>query len=318
MHLNNPMKGAMQKLQETSPSIASRPAQPQPLLESVIFEASTRNCNFTEPNWYSDGIGTSSMAGTELIRSSMVVEPEDSQRPLEWWTEFIDDDWKEILDDTATGTEAQPVAAQPEPVQPPPVAQPIQPQLSIHQLNAASPAPSTANQSASKPRMRWTPELHERFIDAVNRLGGSEKATPKAVLKLMKVDDLTIYHVKSHLQKYRTARYRPELSEGAEEKETPSQDELPPIDSLKASMNITEALRLQLELQKRLHEQLEMQRNLQLKVEEQGKYLQNLIERQHKSSEGNPNSSTDAGNTDKALNEISEENPSSAQAGLNQ
>ncbi|KAF3335651.1 putative MYB DNA-binding domain superfamily protein [Carex littledalei] len=107
------MEGALQKLQET-PFIASRPAQPpQPQLESVIFEASTSNCNFTgeftDPNWYSDGIGTSTMAGTELIRSSTVVESEDLQKPLDWWTEFIDDDWKEILDDTATGTEAQPV-----------------------------------------------------------------------------------------------------------------------------------------------------------------------------------------------------------------
>ncbi|KAG6511476.1 hypothetical protein ZIOFF_029544 [Zingiber officinale] len=49
-------------------------------------------------------------------------------------------------------------------------------------------------------------------------------------------------------------------------------------------IDLTEALRLQMEVQKRLHEQLQIQRNLQLRIEEQGKYLQVMFEQQCKST----------------------------------
>lgn len=151
-----------------------------------------------------------------------------------------------------------------------------------------TPTPSSCGNSGShsKPRMRWTPELHEAFVEAVNKLGGSERATPKGVLKQMKVEGLTIYHVKSHLQKYRTARYRPDpSSEGASEKKT-SVEDFSSLE-LKTGLEITEALRLQMEVQKRLHEQLEIQRNLQLRIEEQGRYLQVMFEKQCKSGINN-------------------------------
>ncbi|XP_020114896.1 probable transcription factor KAN2 isoform X2 [Ananas comosus] len=60
--------------------------------------------------------------------------------------------------------------------------------------------------SVRAPRMRWTTSLHARFIHAVELLGGHERATPKSVLEIMDVKDLTLAHVKSHLQMYRTVK----------------------------------------------------------------------------------------------------------------
>ncbi|KAI8031330.1 Transcription factor HHO5 [Camellia lanceoleosa] len=57
---------------------------------------------------------------------------------------------------------------------------------------------------AKKERRCWSPELHRRFVDALEQLGGSQTAaTPKHIRELMQVDGLTNDEVKSHLQKYR-------------------------------------------------------------------------------------------------------------------
>ena len=55
---------------------------------------------------------------------------------------------------------------------------------------------------SKKPRVVWSAELHQQFVNAVNQLG-IDKAVPKRILDLMNVQGLTRENVASHLQKYR-------------------------------------------------------------------------------------------------------------------
>ncbi|WOL16645.1 Myb family transcription factor [Canna indica] len=142
-----------------------------------------------------------------------------------------------------------------------------------------------------KPRLRWTPELHDRFVDAVTELGGPDKATPKSVLRLMNIKGLTLFHLKSHLQKYRLGKQaQPETrlqvnkegrnSNGINHSSTTT-SYLVREDNV-GQMPLAEALRYQIEVQRKLQEQLEVQKKLQMRIEAQGKYLQAILEKAQK------------------------------------
>ncbi|KAG0620980.1 hypothetical protein M758_4G259500 [Ceratodon purpureus] len=147
--------------------------------------------------------------------------------------------------------------------------------------------PGELSPTDPKPRLRWTAELHERFVDAVNQLGGADKATPKSVMRVMGVKGLTLYHLKSHLQKFRLGK---QLQRDSHEANKDGNHGSPHLKGHGASdtkliqnpqdnMQINEARQLQMEVQQRLQEQLEVQRHLQLRIEAQGKYLQSILEK---------------------------------------
>ncbi|XP_072953054.1 myb family transcription factor PHL8-like isoform X1 [Typha angustifolia] len=136
----------------------------------------------------------------------------------------------------------------------------------------------------AKPRLKWTRELHEQFVDAVLQLGGVDKATPKSVMRVMRIPGLTLYHLKSHLQKYRLAKHRKEIivhddgedceaaSSGSSEQRATQNEESKAHPKLDEDM-----LQMQMEVQRKLKEQIEVQRHLQLRIEAQGKYLQSVL-----------------------------------------
>ncbi|KAF5481341.1 hypothetical protein F2P56_002002 [Juglans regia] len=64
---------------------------------------------------------------------------------------------------------------------------------------------SKNSQGKRKVKVDWTPELHRRFVQAVEQLG-VDKAVPSRILELMGIDCLTRHNIASHLQKYRSHR----------------------------------------------------------------------------------------------------------------
>ncbi|KAL6501796.1 hypothetical protein OROGR_026929 [Orobanche gracilis] len=168
-----------------------------------------------------------------------------------------------------------------------------------------------------KPRLRWTADLHDRFVDAVTKLGGPHKATPKSVLRVMGLKGLTLYHLKSHLQKYRLGQQQSGKQNIVDNNNKENSENSYGHDNMhhggtstnsssnnseqKGNFPIAGALRCQTEVQKRLEEQLEVQKKLQMRIEAQGKYLQAILEKAQESLSTHEMNHTKARLTDFSL-----------------
>ncbi|KAM1949461.1 hypothetical protein ACFX15_009514 [Malus domestica] len=146
----------------------------------------------------------------------------------------------------------------------------------------------SASSAANKERLRWTQELHDRFVEAVTKLGGPDRATPKGILKAMSVSGLTIYHIKSHLQKYRISKFIPEsTSKGKLQKKNIS--EMLPNFGTTSAAQLNEAFKImQVQVNRRLSDQHEVQKSLKQKFEAQGRFLERYSAEHHDTNKNRP------------------------------
>ncbi|KAL2895647.1 Protein PHR1-LIKE 2 [Bienertia sinuspersici] len=157
----------------------------------------------------------------------------------------------------------------------------------IHQVGPTSTSPGDPRlvlTSDPKPRLRWTADLHERFVDAVTQLGGPNKATPKAIMRTMGVKGLTLFHLKSHLQKYRLGKQSgKEMCEASkdgisgsyhlESPRTSNSSSSLPTSDMDEGYKVKEALRTQMEVQTKLHLQVEAEKHLQIRQDAERRYM---------------------------------------------
>ncbi|KAM1576474.1 hypothetical protein ACFX15_032278 [Malus domestica] len=142
--------------------------------------------------------------------------------------------------------------------------------------------------AANKDRLRWTQELHDRFVEAVTKLGGPDRATPKGILKAMSVSGLTIYHIKSHLQKYRISKFIPESTNKGKLQRKNITEMLPNFGTTSAAQ-LNEAFKImQIQVHRRLSDQHEVQKNLQHKLESQGRFLERYSAERQNTNKNRP------------------------------
>ncbi|OWM78801.1 hypothetical protein CDL15_Pgr002972 [Punica granatum] len=114
----------------------------------------------------------------------------------------------------------------------------------------------------AKPRLKWTPDLHERGYPKNGYEVNGDSGTYSLPLEESSSGAAPLAGADKTPEQ--NGAHASSLSIGPQPNK---------------SIHFSEALQMQIEVQRRLHEQLEVQRHLQLRIEAQGKYLQAVLEK---------------------------------------
>lgn len=108
----------------------------------------------------------------------------------------------------------------------------------------------------------------------------------------MGIKGLTLFHLKSHLQKYRMGRQTKKATDlelassggfaAGDLSFSIGTPRLVPAGDDNREISPTDTLRYQIQVQRKLHEQLEVQKKLHARIEAQGRYLKAILEKAKK------------------------------------
>ncbi|KAH9798304.1 HTH myb-type domain-containing protein [Citrus sinensis] len=149
-----------------------------------------------------------------------------------------------------------------------------------HQNHGGGIEPCVVMTSDPKPRLRWTADLHDRFVDAVTQLGGPSS------FAFNSVDLVYLYLLCSLLSFLITLEQNRCVTIGSSRGYTKGyhadyecegtyslslEESSPEIQA--RSYEVKEALRVQMEVQSKLHLQVEAEKHLQIRQNAQQRYL---------------------------------------------
>ncbi|KAG6661543.1 transcription activator GLK1-like isoform X1 [Carya illinoinensis] len=141
----------------------------------------------------------------EMLAEFSVSGGEESEMNTSTSVEKLEDNTKKEEDDKVSGLNSSPSNRGEEIVSKRDESVVMNPPPKEADKGRKSSKQSKNSQGKRKVKVDWTPELHRRFVQAVEQLG-VDKAVPSRILELMGIDCLTRHNIASHLQKYRSHR----------------------------------------------------------------------------------------------------------------